>query len=57
MLVYKLIFSFSKQAFNESSVHRLMNDINLIEGCQAHLPVQFTLNIEFIRQPEMTLVL
>ena len=24
--------------------------LNLIDSCQAHLPVQFALNIEFIRQ-------
>ena len=27
-----------------------MNDINLIDSCQAHLPVQYTSNIIFIRQ-------
>ena len=25
-----------------------MKDINLIDSCQAHLPVQYALNIEFI---------
>ena len=27
-----------------------MNDINLIDSCQAHLPVQYASNIEFICQ-------
>ena len=27
-----------------------MNDINFIDSCQAHLPVQYASNIEFIRQ-------
>ena len=27
-----------------------MNDTNLIDTCHAHLPVQYTSNIEFIRQ-------
>ena len=33
-----------------ATVHSLMNDINLIDSCQAHLPVQYTSNIKFIRQ-------
>ena len=53
-IVIENIFIFSKQAFNESldfaTVHSLMNDINLIDSCQAHLPVQYHL-------PEVTLVL
>ena len=47
-------FSFSKQYLNESidfaSVHSLMNYTNLIDSCQAHLPMQYALNIELIRQ-------
>ena len=27
-----------------------MEDINLIDSCQAHFPVQYASNIEFIRQ-------
>ena len=27
-----------------------MNDIHLIDSCQAYLPMQYTLNLEFIRQ-------
>ena len=46
-------FTFSNQAFNESldfaAVHSLMNDMNLIDSCQAHLPVQYVSNIKFIR--------
>ena len=33
-----------------ATIHSLMNNTNLIDSCQAHLPVQHTLNIEFIRQ-------
>ena len=37
-------FTFSKKAFDESldflTVHSLMKDINLIDSCQAHWPVQ-----------------
>ena len=51
---YIVIFTFSKQAFHEfldfSNLHSLMNDKNLIDSCQANLPVQYALNIEFIRQ-------
>ena len=32
-----------------ATVLSLMKDINLIDICQAHLPVQYALNIEFIR--------
>ena len=55
-LVYVGIFTFSKQAFNESvefffaTVHSLMNYIDLIDNCQAYLPVQYASNIDFIRQ-------
>ena len=49
-----VIFTFLKQAFNESlnfaTVHSLMNDTNLIDSCQAHLPVLYASNIEFLRQ-------
>ena len=31
-------------------VHNLMNYINLIDSCLAHLPVQYASNIELIRQ-------
>ena len=45
---------FSLQAFNESltfaTVDSLMNNANLTDSCQAHLPVQCASNIEFIRQ-------
>ena len=41
---HSVIFTFTKQAFNESldfaNVHSLMKDINLIDSCQAHLPMQ-----------------
>ena len=48
---YIFIFSFSKQSFNESlDFSNLMNYMNLIDSCQAHLPVQYALNTEFIRQ-------
>ena len=44
-----LIFTFSKQAFNESSyfaiVHNLMEYIYLTGSYQADLPVQHALNI------------
>ena len=33
-----------------ATVHSLMNYTNLIDGCQAHLPVQYASNIELIRQ-------
>ena len=33
-----------------ATVHSLMKDINLIDSCQAHLPVQYASNIECIRQ-------
>ena len=33
-----------------ATVHSLMNYTNLIDSCQAHLPVQYTLNIELSRQ-------
>ena len=48
------IFTFSKQALMNfkmfATVHSLMNDPNLIDSYQAHLPVQFASNIELIRQ-------
>ena len=50
------LFTFSKQAFNESldfcNHHSLMDDINLIDSCliEAHLPVQNASNIEFKHQ-------
>ena len=47
-------FTFSKQVFNESldfaTVHSFMKDINLIASCQAYMPVQYSSNIEVIRQ-------
>ena len=49
-----IIFTFSRQAFNQSlefgTVHSLMNYTKFDRSCQAHLPVQFASNIEFIRQ-------
>ena len=54
-----IIFTFSKQSFNESldfCNHNLMNYTNLIDSCQAHLPVQYALKIELI-SPEVILVL
>ena len=33
-----------------ATVHILMKDIHLIDGDQAHLPVQYASNIEFIRK-------
>ena len=52
--VYETIFTFSKLSFNESldfaTVHSLINYTNLIDSCQAHLPMQYTSNIEFISQ-------
>ena len=33
-----------------ATVHILMNNINLIDSCQAHFSVQYASNIEFIRQ-------
>ena len=30
--------------------YSLMNDLTLIDSCQAHLPVQYASNIEFTRQ-------
>ena len=52
--VHFIIFTFSKQAFHESldfsTFHSLMNDKNLIESCQANLPVQYASSIECIRQ-------
>ena len=33
-----------------ATVHSLMNYTNLIDSCQAHLPVHYSSNIEFIRQ-------
>ena len=52
LVVYFLIFTFSKQSFNESldfaTVHSLLKDINMINNCQAHLPVEYASNIEFI---------
>ena len=48
------VFTFSKQGFNEcldfATVHSLMKDINLIDSCQAHLPMQYAFNIKFIPQ-------
>ena len=38
------LFTFSKQACNDfffANVHTLMNDINLIDGCQAHWTMQY----------------
>ena len=31
-----------------ATVHSLVEDISLIDSCQAHLPVQYASNIEFI---------
>ena len=48
------IFTFSKQAFNESldfcNLHNLMEDIKMIDNCQAPLTMQYVLNVEFIRK-------
>ena len=47
------IFTFSKLVMNLqifATIYSLMNDINLIDSCQAHLPVQYAWNIEFICQ-------
>ena len=41
--IHDFIFTFSKQSFSESlnfaTVHSLMNYTNLIDSCQANLPV------------------
>ena len=37
-----------------ATVHSLMKDTRLIDRCQVHLPVQYALNIEFIRQLWLT---
>ena len=34
----------------KATFHSLMNYTYLIDSCQAHLHVQYTSNIEFIRQ-------
>ena len=48
--VHVLIFASSKQSFNKpldfATVHSQMNDTNMTESCQAHLPVQYALSIE-----------
>ena len=48
--VHVLIFTFSMQFFNKplgfATVHSRMNDTNMTESCQAHLPVQYALSIE-----------
>ena len=50
-----IIFTFLKQAYNESSdfsfatAHSLMKDINLIDSCKSHLPVQCASIIKCIR--------
>ena len=50
--LYNALFTFSKISFNESidfffaTVHNLMKDINMIDSCQAHLPVQYASNIK-----------
>ena len=48
------LFTFLKQSFNVSldfcNVRSLMNYTNLIDSCQAHLPVQYASNIKHIRQ-------
>ena len=33
-----------------ATAHSLMNDTNMIDSCQAHLPVQYSSNIELIPQ-------
>ena len=33
-----------------ATVHSLMKDTTVNDSCQAHLPVQYASNIEFIRQ-------
>ena len=33
-----------------ATVHNLMKYMNVIDSCQAHLPVQCPLNVKFIRQ-------
>ena len=44
-----LFLKYIKQSFKIfATVHSLMNDINLIDSCQTHLPMQYALNIEFI---------
>ena len=54
-LFHALIFTFSKQDYNEffkifATVHSFMNDINFIDSCQAHLPVQYASDIDsFVR--------
>ena len=34
-----------------------MNDINLIDSCPAHLPVQYASNMEFIRRSDTGVVI
>ena len=54
LLILKCMF-FLKKAFGRNRVnlsyafiHSLMNDIDMIYSCQAHLPVQYASNIELI---------
>ena len=35
------------------TVHSLMNYTNLIDNCQAHLPMQYASNIELIRKTSL----
>ena len=51
-MVYTLFWQFTyfKFTFFKATIHNLMKYIKMIEGCQAHLPMQYTSNIEFISQ-------
>ena len=52
--IYTIILTFSKQSLNNPlafvTVHSLMNDTNVIDSCQAHLPVQYASTIKLIRK-------
>ena len=56
LIYFDLFIYIFKQAFNEfldfGTVHSLMKDINLIDSCQAHLPMQYPSNIKFIARSD-----
>ena len=59
--VFCHILTFSKQEFNTSldfsTVHSPMNDTNLIDSYQVHLPVQYASNIEITARSDTGVVI
>ena len=46
--VYYILTASLYESLDFATFYNLMEDINLIDSCQAHLPVQYASNIKFI---------